>query len=193
MTFTLASTDPGLRASRVRTALRIAATLILTALIVLFYAVVIPQVFDVRTFALLVLVIGSSGWAAYLGATLAGARAHSTERATIGAQFANEVTTGIIKVALALERLEANDTADRAAAATHLMQVKGAANRLIELSKTSYVATFAELGRDIDHDATEALLALSGVEWIDEAEAAARAERSASPRPVDEPTPPMKH
>lgn len=193
MTFTLASTDPGLRASRVRTALRIAATLILTALIVLFYAVVIPQVFDVNTFALLVIVIGTGGWSAYLGATLAGARAHSTERATIGLQFANEVTDAILKVALRLERMEANDVADRAAAATHLMQVKGAAGKLIQMAKEGYIARLGEIGRDIDHDATEALLELSGVEWIDEAEAAARAERSASPRPVDEPTPPMKH
>ena len=175
-----------------RAALRMIATLVLIALILLFYAVVIPQVFDVRTVALLVIIMSTSGWSAYLGATLAGARAHSTERLTVSTQFEKEVSEAIYKLATALERMEANDTADRAAAATHLMQVKGAAAKLIQMAKEGYIARLGEIGRDIDHDATEALIALSGVEWIDEAEAAARhaAQMEAA---VDETPPSMKH
>lgn len=152
-----------------------------------------PGVLTIQHGALVVLLALTAGWSAYLGATLAGARAHS-----VGPTLAS-IGEAIVQVGLALDRMESLhreilqlDVSERSAATAMLMQAKGATGQILRITEgatpNSQRAEIHALAARIDEDITDSVRELSCIEYEnDDTQTEATAEA------VDEAAAAVKH
>lgn len=131
------------------------------------YHDIFPGVLTIQHGALVVLLTLTAGWAAYLGATLAGARAHSLGPTIVS------IGGSLVQIGLALDRNEKAlralsdlDASERAAATAMLMQAKGATGHILRITDSVRELSCIEYEND---DAPKATAAA-----VDEAAAAVK-------------------
>lgn len=134
------------------------------------YHDIFPGVLTIQHAALVVLLVLTAGWAAYLGATLAGARAHSLGPTIVS------IGGSLVQIGLALDRSEKAlralsdlDASERAAATAMLMQAKGATGHILRITDgaapNSQRAEIHALALRIDEDITDSVRELSCIEY----------------------------
>lgn len=157
------------------------------------YHDIFPGVLTIQHGALVVLLALTAGWSAYLGATLAGARAHSVDPTIVS------IGEALAQIGLALDRADKAmrdlydlDTSERAAATAMLMQAKGATGQILRITEgaapNSQRAEIHALAVRIDEDITDSVGELSCIRYEnDDAQTEATAEA------VDEAAAAVKH
>lgn len=152
-----------------------------------------PGVLTIQHGALVVLLALTAGWSAYLGATLAGARAHSVGPTLVS------IGESLVQIGLALDRNEKAlralsdlDASERAAATAMLMQAKGATGQILRITEgatpNSQRAEIHALAARIDEDITDSVRELSCIQYEDDGEQA-----EATAAAVDEAAAAVKH
>lgn len=157
------------------------------------YHDIFPGVLTIQHAALVVLLVLTAGWAAYLGATLAGARAHSLGPTIVS------IGGSLVQIGLALDRLELAlralsdlEASERAAATAMLMHAKGATVHILRITDgaapNSQRAEIHALALRIDEDITDSVRELSCIQYEDDGE-----QTEATAAAVDEAAAAVKH